>query len=99
MAIRVRIKLNRRGVGKVLRSAGVQGVLHAKGEAVAEAVRAAGIRVDDEPGDIDLPVTVVTTGRGVRARTYVNLDHPSGTAVEAKHGILTSSIDAARDVP
>ena len=97
MAIRVRIKLNRRGIGQVLRSADVQSVLQAKGEAVAAAVRAAGIRVDDEPGDIPLPVTVVTTGRGIRARTYVNLNHESGAAVEAKHGILASSIDAARD--
>lgn len=96
MAIRVRIRLNRRGVGQVLRSADVQSMLHRKGEAVAEAVRAAGIRVEDEPGDIDLPVTVRTTGRGIRARTYVNLDHESGLAVEAKHGILTSSVDAAR---
>lgn len=98
MAIRVRIKLNRKGVGRVLRSAAVQDVLRAKGEAVAAAVEAAGIRVEDEPGDIPLPVTVVTTGRGIRARTYVNLNHESGLAVEAKHGILTSSIDAARAV-
>lgn len=97
MAIRVRIKLNRRGIGQVLRSADVQAMLAVKAEAVAEAVRAAGIRVEDEPGDIPLPVTTNVTGRGVRARAYVNLDHESGEAVEAKHGILTSSIDAARD--
>lgn len=96
MAIRVRIKLNRRGVGQVLRSADMQSMLAEKAEAVAEAVRAAGIRVEDVPGDVPLPVTTNVTGRGVRARAYVNLDHPSGLEVEAKHGILTSSIDAAR---
>ncbi|MGC4891086.1 hypothetical protein [Micromonospora sp. DT227] len=97
MAIRVRFKHSREGIGEVLRSVGVQEVLHAKGEAVAEKVRAAGIRVDGVPGDVELPVTVNTTGKGTRARTYVTLDHPSGAAVEAKHGVLTSSIDAAKD--
>ena len=97
MAIRVRIQLNRKGVGQVLRRAETQDMLTAKGEAVAEAVRAAGIRVDGDLGDEPLPVTVKTTGRGIRARTYVNLDHPSGLAVESEHRILGSSIDAARD--
>ena len=98
MAMRVRIKLNRRGVHQVLVSSETQGMLHAKGEAVASVVRAAGIKVDGEPGDIALPVTVNTTGRGIRARTYVNLDHPSGLEVESKHRILAASIDAARTV-
>lgn len=98
MAIRVRIKLNRRGVGRVLRSADVQSMLAAKAEAVAAAVRAVGVRVEDEPGDVPLPVTTNVTGRGIRARAYVNLDHESGLAVEAKHGLLTSNIDVARDV-
>jgi hypothetical protein len=42
-------------------------------------------------------VTVdVRAGHG-RARARVILAHPAGLAVEAKHGILTASIDAARD--
>ncbi len=97
MSIRVRLKLNRRGIGEVLRSVGVQHLLEGKAERVAEAVRARGIKVEGEPGEIDLPVTTNVTGRGVRARAYVNLDHPSGLAVEAEHRILGSSIDAARD--
>lgn len=97
MAMRVRLKLNRRGVHQVLTRAETQAMLATKAEAVAEAVRAAGIRVEDVPGDISLPVTTNVTGRGIRARAYINLDHESGLAVEAKHGILTSSIDAARD--
>lgn len=96
MAMRVRIKLNRKGVHQVLVSAETQEMLQAKAEAIAEAVRAAGIAVEGEPGDVPLPVTTNVTGRGIRARGYVNLDHPSGVAVESKHGILTSSIDAAR---
>lgn len=98
MAIRVRIKLNRKGVGEVLHSANVEGELHYRGLRIAEAVEAANIRVDGDPGKEKIPVTVTTSGRGTRSRTYVTLDHPSGAAVEAKHGILVASIDAARVV-
>ncbi|MEU5668950.1 hypothetical protein ABZ749_01005 [Micromonospora sp. NPDC047753] len=91
------MKLNRRGMRNLLRSEGVQAVLVRKAEAVAEQVEAAGIRVDGVPGRIALPVTVDVAEGVERARATVTLDHPSGLAVEAKHGILTSSIDAARD--
>jgi len=92
-----RVKLNRRGMRGLLRSEPVQAILGRKALAVAAEVEAAGIRVDGEPGRIALPVTVdVGAGLG-RARATVTLDHPSGLAVEAKHGILTASIDAGRD--
>lgn len=98
MAIKVRFKLNRKGIREVLTRAETQEMLHAKGEAVAEAVRARGIRVEGAPGGTALPVTVRTSGRGIRARTYVVLDHPSGLAVESKHRVLGGAIDAARDL-
>ncbi|MEU7843948.1 hypothetical protein AB0B39_23645 [Micromonospora sp. NPDC049114] len=98
MSIKVtRVRLKGRGMRDLLRSEEVQAILGRKALAVAAEVEAAGIRVDGDPGRIALPVTVnVGAGLG-RARATVTLDHPSGLAVEAKHGILTSSIDAARN--
>lgn len=98
MSIKVtRVKLHRRGMRELLRSEDVQQLLAGKAQGVAEQVEAAGIRVDGTPGRVPLPVAVeVGAGEG-RARAVVVLDHPSGIAVEAKHGVLTSSIDAARD--
>lgn len=98
MSIKVtRVRLKRRGMRDLLRSDAVQAMLARKAEAVAEQVEAAGIRVDGEPGRIPLPVTVDVAAGSERARARVILDHPAGIAVEAKHGILTASIDAARD--
>ncbi|MGW3888890.1 hypothetical protein ACWD69_09385 [Micromonospora chokoriensis] len=91
------MKLNRRGMRNLLRSEDVQAMLGRKAAAVAEQVEAAGIRVDGVPGKTALPVTVDVAAGAERARARVILDHPAGIAVEAKHGILTSSIDAARD--
>jgi len=80
----------------LLRSEGVQAMLGGKAEAVAEQVRAAGIRVEGTPGRVELPVAVdVAAGEG-RARARVVLDHPSGRAVESKHAVLAAAVDAAR---
>lgn len=98
MSIKVtRVKLHRRGMRELLRSEGVQEMLGRKAAAVAEQVEAAGIRVDGTPGRVALPVVVEVGAGEERARAVVILDHPSGAAVEAKHGVLTGSIDAARD--
>ncbi|MFI6238341.1 hypothetical protein ACIBEF_00515 [Micromonospora sp. NPDC050795] len=98
MTIKVeRVRVNRRGMRDLLRSEGMQEMLGRKALAVADVVEAAGIRVEGVPGRIALPVTVTVLAGSERARARVVLDHPSGLAVEAKHGILTSSIDAARD--
>lgn len=97
MSIRVRFKHSRKGIGQVLRSAAVRQLLAGKADKVAEAVRSRGITVDGEPGEVPLPVTTNVTGRGTRARAYVDLAHPSGMAVEAEHRVLGLSIDAARD--
>lgn len=97
MSMKIRFKHNRKGIGEMLSGAPIQELTHAKGEAIADAVRAAGIKVDGEPGRVDLPVEVTTSGRGTRARTMVKLAHPAGAAVEAKHGILVANIDAAQD--
>ncbi|MEU7972159.1 hypothetical protein AB0B48_08955 [Micromonospora sp. NPDC049089] len=98
MTIKVeRVRVNRRGLRDLLRSEAMQEMLGRKALAVADAVEAAGIRVEGVPGRIALPVTVTVLAGSERARARVTLDHPSGLAVEAKHGILTSGIDAARD--
>jgi len=98
MTIKVeRVRVNRRGMRDLLRSEDMQEMLGRKALAVADAVEAAGIRVEGVPGRVALPVTVSVLVSAERARARVILDHPAGIAVEAKHGILTSSIDAARD--
>ena len=60
-------------------------------EAIAEKVRAHsgwdGL-VDGLPGSVDMPVTV-TAYKSDRPRASVFLAHPSGLAVQAKHGALT----------
>lgn len=57
---------------------------------IADNVRSLGIRVQGVPGDIELPVKVFedTTDR---ARCSVQIAHPSGKAVQAKHGALTKA--------
>jgi hypothetical protein len=82
----------------LLRSDGVQQMLGRKAEAVAQAVREAGIRVEGVPGRIPLPVTAIVSRGETRARALVILDHPSGRAVESKHAVLAGAIDAARTV-
>lgn len=88
-----RIRLNHAGVAAILKSPGVIAATKSAAEAVAENVRAQGIRVGDKDGgayEYDLPVTVtmVTTDR---AHGIVALAHPAGEAVQAKHGALTKA--------
>lgn len=98
MTIRVgRVRVKRRALRDLLRSDAMQEMVGRKALAVADAVEAAGIRVEGVPGRIPLPVTVTVVAGSERARARVILDHPAGIAVEAKHGILTASIDVARD--
>lgn len=98
MSVRLRrLRINYKGLTTLLTSEAMQEHLGDRALKMADAVEAAGIRVEGEPGRIDLPVTVTVTGSGRRARARVILDHPAGQAVEAKHGLLAASVDAARD--
>lgn len=91
-----RVVVRRRKLEHILKSERMQADLANRAAAAAAEVRSAGIRVEGVPGRVELPVTVtVRVGRS-RARSRVILDHPSGIAVEAKHGVLAASIDAAR---
>lgn len=82
---KVTFKLNTRGVGEVLRSAGVRADLRARAERVAG--RAS--------GSTDMPV-IVEDRTGVRARFRVIVDHPGAKAQEAKERTLGRAVDAAR---
>lgn len=90
------VRVKDRGLQELMKSPRMQALLGAKAEAVAAEVEAAGIRVEGKPGRVDIPVTTTVVVGRTRARSRVILDHPAGIAVEAKHGVLTSAIDAAR---
>lgn len=95
----VRIKVDHAGVGELLRSPRVRLLAERKAQRMAAAVRGAGITVHDlNPpyGEIPLPVKVVSAGIK-RVRVYVVIDHPAGTAVEARHRVLLASRTAAHD--
>jgi hypothetical protein len=94
--VSIRIELDRAGVGELLRSDAVQAMLDSKADAVATSARGQGIRVNGEPGEVALPIITRRARTGSRARAVVEIDHPSGLAVEAKHRLLVGSLDAAR---
>lgn len=96
--MRVRIEIDRKGIGDLLASPGVQRMLDAKATRVAFVARARGIRVegDDAPGEIALPIETADWGNSRRARAAVVVPHPSGEAVESKHRLLGGALGAAR---
>ena len=85
-----KVRLNSRGLEQVAKSTAVRSEVDKLAERVADNVRAQGIHVDGVPGDIPLPVKVLT-GTTDRARASVQIAHPSGKAVQAKHGALTKA--------
>lgn len=88
------IRLNHSGIAAILKSDEMRALVKGAADEIASNVRAQGIRVDDAPGDVELPVEVSTTTTD-RAKANVVLAHPSGTAVQAKHGALTKAASAA----
>lgn len=90
---RRKVRLDFRGVGDVLKSREMTAVVEAAGEAVASNVKAQGIRVGDRDGrprEVDMPVDVQMQETD-RAVAVVAINHPSGEAVQAKHGALTKA--------
>lgn len=90
---RSRIKLNHAGLAANLKSPQMRMVVAAKAQEVAENVRERGIKVGDRDGgprEHDLPVKVEHSVTD-RARSAVIIAHPSGLAVQAKHGALTKA--------
>lgn len=97
MSVRLtRFAPNSAGIAKLLTLEAVEADLGARALKVADAVEAAGIKVERGKQRKDIPVTVTLASGASRARARVILDHPAGLAVEAKYGILAASIDAAR---
>lgn len=89
-----KVKLNSRGIETILKSSAVKSEVEGLAEKVADNVRGQNIDVVGIPGDIDLPVRV-SVYETDRARASVMLAHPSGLAVQAKHGLLTRAAAAA----
>lgn len=88
-----RVRLDRRGIGDLLRSTAMHRATQDAAERVAEAVRGQGIKVGDKDGgprEVDLPVEVEMTTTD-RAHAWVTIAHPAGEAVQAKHGALTKA--------
>lgn len=95
----VRIDLDKSGISDLLASSGVQSDLAARAARIAQVASSRGIRVGDTTGgagEIALPINVVDASNSTRARVLIVADHPAGLAVEAKHRLLVSSLDAAR---
>lgn len=89
-----RVHLDRRALNAVLRGARVEKAVTDLAEKVADHARAIAPAVEGIPGDIELPVRVDGYETD-RARAEVWLAHPSGLAVQAKHGTLTKAASAA----
>lgn len=95
--MRVRVELNRAGVAEIAKGAEMQALMKSLAEKVADGVRSQGIQVGDHDGgsrEVDLPVSV-TERITDRAHATVTITHPSGIAVQAKHGALTKAASAA----
>lgn len=91
----VRIEINRQGIADLLASAGVQSDLDARAARVAQTATSRGITVSDGSGEIALPIASYPAEDATRARALVVAEHAAGLAVESKHRLLVSSLDAA----
>lgn len=87
---RSKVRLDHRGLGAILRGREVTELTRQAAEAVADNVKSQGHLVEGIPGDIDLPVTV-SMFETDRAHAVVAIAHPSGDAVQAKHGALSKA--------
>lgn len=85
-----RVKLNHAGIAAILKSGPMAAAVQAATEQVANEARARVPMVEGIPGDIApaIETQMVTTDR---AHGIVAIAHPSGLAVEAKHGLLSGS--------
>lgn len=88
------VKLNHGAVAAILKSGEMQALVDAVAEEIAANVRSQRIRVEGVPGKIELPVDVRSYVTD-RAAASVALAHPSGVAVQAKHGVVTKAASAA----
>lgn len=83
------IHWNEASLQRALRSPEMEAAVERLADAIAAGVRRQGIRVEGEPGDVELPVEVNTRDDGDELTGSVVLAHPAGLAVQAKDGALT----------
>lgn len=86
------VRLNRRGMAELLKSAGVKDELHRRAERAAAAARAS---APVGTGAYRDSITVEDRVHPSRAVSRVVADVPYALAVEAKTGNLARSLDAA----
>lgn len=91
--MRFNIKLDHAGIAEILKSSEMAAAVTEIAENIADNAR--GIMVEHVPGDIPLPVEVKTRVGPTRVEASVTLAHPSGLAVQAKHGVLTGGAAGA----
>lgn len=87
----VRLHVDPAALARLAQSEGIQRAMKRAGGRIADEVRKQGVKVgdvDEGPREIPLPVRVEDDGT-------VLLAHPSGIAVQAKHGALTRAAAAA----
>lgn len=82
------VVIRKAAFAEIAKSDGMRDGLREAGEAVKDNVERQGIWVEHVPGDIRLPVDVSDDGS-------VTITHPSGLAVQAKHGSLTKAAGEA----
>jgi hypothetical protein len=88
----VTVVIRKGAFDEIAKTRAMQNGLKEAGEAVKDNVERLGIWVEHEPGDIRLPVEVSDDGS-------VTITHPSGLAVQSKHGALTkAAAEAALNV-
>lgn len=89
------IKLDKSGLGEILKSARMRALVKDAADQIAEKVNEQGIEVGAFKGGGQIPLPVrVETDTTDRAAASVLLAHPAGVAVQAKHGALTRAASA-----
>lgn len=91
------VRLNHSGIAALLKSDEMRKLVQDAAEEIADNVRSQAIHVGDRDGgkhEDPMPVKV-STHTTDRARASVVLAHPSGIAVQAKHGALTRAASRA----
>lgn len=84
-----KLRLDSKGIGAMLKSAGVASVVESAAEATA-----ANVGAITAHGGETVPVEV-TTGTTDRAVARVTLTHAAGLGLQAKYGTLTKAASAA----
>lgn len=85
---------NIKGLNEAMKAPVAQDAVRKAAEEIAGHVRANAPDVEGVPGDIPMPVRV-DYYKSDRSRATVWLAHPSGLAVQAKHGSLSKAASAA----